>query len=173
MIGQFAVSWRHRANFLRASCGSFFAVLAVAGILSGCAETIDQEHQDPTFAKVIRKVLEQDTRLGTVRNNASRTGPIALAVEDYVAGLDALDLEYCPEDFRLALRRHRDAWYESVAFLEQHAELRGELHDVFDAIRAKGEKPREGLERVEAGIWETWAGVEASKNAHLGVQYPR
>ena len=145
------------------------AILATTMILAGCAGTGAPERQEPTHAEAIRVVIEQDNWLGTVRNHAPENAPIARAVEAYVAGLDALDLEHCPPDFRLALRRHRNAWHDSIAFFEQHAELRGELHDVFDAIRAKGGTPRSGLEAVEAGIWGTWAEVEEAMNAHLGA----
>lgn len=142
------------------------ATLAATVILAGCGGARAPERQVPTYAEAIRSVMEQDTQLGTTRNHASENAPIARAVEEYVAGLDALDLEHCPQDFRLALRRHRDAWHDSIAFFEQHAELRGELHDVFDAIRAQGETARSGLEAVEAAIFGTWAEVEQAVNAH-------
>jgi hypothetical protein len=143
------------------------SILATFLMLTGWAEADATRHQESAHAEAIRVVIEQDSRLGTVRNHASEKAPIARAVEDYVAGLDALDLERCPPDFRRALRSHRDAWYDSIAFFGQHAELRGELHDVFDAIRAKGKTSRLALEALEAGILETWVEVEESMNAHL------
>ena len=147
-------------------------VLLVAGTISGCAGIDNVPGQVPGYAEAILKVLEQDTRLGTVRNNAPRNAPIAEAVRDYVTGLDALDLNDCPPDFQRALRRHRDAWQASIAFFEQHEELRGELHEVWDDIRARGDEARQNLEQLEADILETWAEVETARDAHIGGQPP-
>lgn len=114
---------------------------------------------DPAAA--MARVLEEDAQLGATRNHASETGPIAEAIRRYVAGLDALDVSDCPEAFVHALGRHRSAWEQSVAFFEQFPELRGELHDVFEMIRTRDEASSAGLEAAEAGIWSTWAEVEA------------
>ena len=148
----------------------FRAVLAIAVILAACTETSVRVSPAPDYAEAIRAVIEQDHQLGTARNNASNNAPIARAVAKYVAGLDALDLHRCPADFVVALKRHRDAWHDSIEFFDQYAELRGELHDVFDAIRAKGETHRTMLAAIEADLWGTWEEVEKVMDAHLGKE---
>jgi len=122
--------------------------------------------QSEDNAAAIRAVIKQDYQLGSIRNERPRHAPIAQAIKDYVAGLDALDLDGVPPDFKTALLRHRDAWFESIEFLRQYSQLRGELHEVFETIHAKDEASHAGLLDVEANIWSTWAEVEVSMQHH-------
>lgn len=117
-------------------------------------------HESPDYAQAIAVVLAEDSRLGAARNEATQTQPIGQVVREYVAGLDAIDLQYCPPEFVTALRRHRDAWHDSIEFFDQFGAYRGELHDVFDMIRAEDQTALEGLEKVESAIWSTWEEVE-------------
>ncbi len=55
---------------------------------------------------------------------------------------------------------------ESIPYFEKHADMRGELHDLFDEIRGLGADAHERLERIEKEIWGTWAEVEAAVNRH-------
>ncbi|NND44119.1 MAG: hypothetical protein HKN58_02260 [Xanthomonadales bacterium] len=140
--------------------GLWLSLLASAGLPASEGDALGDAQA------AIESVLEQDSRLGAERNEATRHMPIARVIEQYVAGLDALDLASCPEDFMLAMRRHRDAWQASVKFFEAYPELRGEMHEVFERIRAQGAAARSGLEGAEAAIWGTWAEVENAVQGH-------
>ena len=161
------VRFHHGLPICRVMRWGLLALLLVAG---SHAHALEQPSED--YAAAIRAVIEADYALGSIRNEAPRHAPIATAIEEYVKGLDALDLVRCPPDFVTALRRHRDAWFNSITFFEQHSELRGELHEVFEAIHAKGRASHEGMQDVEADIWDTWSDVEASIQRHDAATGP-
>lgn len=71
-----------------------YTILPIALILSaGASSRVTAETGTPTPAEAIRAVIEADDRLGTERNHATEIVSIARAVEVYVEGLDALDLQ--------------------------------------------------------------------------------
>jgi ketosteroid isomerase-like protein len=114
----------------------------------------------------IQRAITQDEILGSVRNEACHRRPIADVIADYVEALDLIDLDACPSDFAHALRAHRDAWHASIPFFTGFAELRGEMHEVFESIRARDATSRTTLEAAEARIWGTWSDVEKSVERH-------
>ena len=150
------------AAILRSTSGTLVACL----VLAACASSIPSKSS--RAAAAIRAVLEEDTRLGGVRNHAPESMPLAEAVGAYVRSLDAIDFGECPADFTAAFERHRDAWQESIPYLEEYPELRGEIHDLFDEIRAVSADARMRIESIEKGIWDTWAEVEATVERHGG-----
>jgi hypothetical protein len=113
----------------------------------------------------IESVLAEDSELGKVRNHAPETAPIAESARAYVQGLHGLDFTNCPAAFAEAFARHRAAWEASIVFFEAHGERRGEMHDVFDAIRAVGGETAATLRAHESEIWGTWSEVEAATEA--------
>ena len=113
-------------------------------------------------AAAMRRVLDDDTRLGGIRNHASETKPLADAIRDYVAALDALDFDGCPREFTDAFRRHRDAWEAAIEFFDRFRHLRGELHALFEQLRAHDARSKERMEAIEAAVSGTWAEVEAA-----------
>lgn len=123
-------------------------------------ESVYESLDSTDFQAAMEAVISQDSKLGAARNEATRAQPIASVIENYVEALDALDLQQCPQDFAKAIRRHADAWRESISFFAQFEDLRGELHEVFEMIREQGGSARTGLEQAEAAIWSTWADVE-------------
>jgi hypothetical protein len=142
------------------ACGNATAPEAAAPEAEAATAVDDRERA------CIERVLERDSELGDVRNHASETGPLADAVRGYIAGLDALDFAGCPADFETAFVRHRNAWESSLEFFEQHAALRGEMHTLFDEIKALGGDAEDGVVIIENGIWTTWAEVEIAARAH-------
>ncbi len=147
-------------------------VHTLVGILSGCltvaACAMNVPSESPPAAAAIRAVLEEDSKLGGVRNHAPESMPLAEAVRAYVRSLDAIDFGNCPPEFTSAFKRHRDAWHESIRYLEEHDEIRGEMHDLFDRIRGVSADARTRIEAVEKSIWGTWAEVEAAAERHGG-----
>ena len=146
----------------RSTSGRLVACLALAA----CATSAPSKSS--RAATAIRAVLEEDTRLGGVRNHAPESMPLAEAVRVYVRGLDAIDFGGCPSDFTAAFKRHRDAWQESIRYLEEYEEMRGEIHDLFDEIREVSADSRMRIESLEKGIWGSWAEVETAVDRHGG-----
>lgn len=144
------------------------------GILSAClalaACTGYAPSKSTRAAAAIRAVLEEDSELGGVRNHTSELQPLAEAVRAYVKGLDAIDFGKCPSDFTNAFKLHRDAWHESIRYFEEHDEMRGELHDLFDEIRGIDADARMRIEGIEMDIWGTWAEVESAVDRHAGSE---
>ena len=133
-------------------------VLAALFLLIAALSASADARPDPAAA--LAAALAHDARLGATRNEASKTKSIARAIEEYVQGLDALDLQDCPEGFAAALRNHRDAWQDSIEFFEQFGDLRGELHEIFDEIYEMGGSVRVEFEKVRSEITSTWEEVE-------------
>jgi hypothetical protein len=144
------------AAILRSTSGTLVACL----LLAACATSAPSNSS--SAAAAIRAVLEEDTRLGGVRNHAPEAMPLAEAVGAYVRGLDAIDFGECPADFTAAFERHRDAWQESIRYFEEYPEMRGELHDLFDRIRGVSTDARMRIESIEQNLRGTWAEVEAT-----------
>lgn len=131
--------------------------VGIALTLAACASS-----RPGDGAGAIARVLAVDEELGAIRNHAPETGPLHVGLEDYVAGLAALDTSGCPDDFVTALASHRRAWEESIPFFARFADERGELHELFERIRARGGEDQASLEAHETRIWDTWAVVEAA-----------
>ena len=132
-------------------------------LLEGCRTGPPEPAPDNTgTADSIARVLEADTRLGTIRNHAGETAPLHVGLEAYAQSLAELDFQGCPAEFIDAFSEHREAWLASVPFFERHSDLRGELHDVFELIRAYGGEDQAALEEHEQAIWSTWRKVEAA-----------
>lgn len=132
--------------------------------VAACVASVPSESLRSVEA--IGRVLEEDSELGAQRNQAPHSGSLAAAVRAYVRGLDAIDFEGCPPDFTEAFERHRDAWHESIAFFDEHGDLRGELHELFDEIRRSSPEARNRLEAHEQAILDTWSEVEAAAVRH-------
>lgn len=130
-------------------------VALASAILSGCQSSL----HTPEQRAAIQAVIANDNELGAIRNAASETGPLADAVRDYVAGMDGIDFSKCPAEFTEAFQRHRDVWEQSLPFFEQHLELRGEMHDLFNKFKADPATMAQ-IDAIDRRIWDTWAMVE-------------
>lgn len=135
--------------------------LAVAFLLAppGCRTAAPAASADPA----VSAVLAADAAAGRARNHAPETGPVAEAVRDYVAAMDAIELAATPPAFRVAFERHRDAWAALAPYLDRFPEERGEMHDVFDRLADPSRNPDAAtFETLVAEVWATWDEVEAS-----------
>lgn len=118
----------------------------------------------------VGRILEMDRILGKQRDLVCQHASAATAVRAYLIGLDVVDFQACPQEFVAAFRAHRNAWEQSIPFLEDHDSLRGEMHDLFDQIRQLGDEQRTRLDKHVREITETWAVVEkASANSQKSV----
>ncbi len=115
-------------------------------------------HDQTTFR--IQQVLAMDAVLAKQRDKLPKTQPIAVAIESYVIGLQALDFSDCPRDFSDHFLRHCSAWKGSLQFFGKHGELRGEMSDVIKQIRKLGPGTVAELDAQMAPIMETWKEIE-------------
>lgn len=149
----------------RRSIGWVGLTVAWWACLGGCDRSPDAltpaaPKTSPAVA-AMQRVLSADEWLGRTRNLAPHDVPLSTAIKDYVAGIDQLDFTGCPPEFSAAFQRHRDAWHDSIPFFDGFPALRGEMHDLFDTIRARADVG-EQLVAIEKSIWDTWAEVEAA-----------
>ena len=110
----------------------------------------------------IAAILEQDAELAAKRDRATEKQSAARTAAEYVQAMRKLDYSKTPPEFREAFEKHINAWDKSITFLEQHDDVRGEMHELFDKIREKSRNDKMKLESHVAQIFATWEDVEAS-----------
>ena len=145
------------------------ALYCIGDTVPIAAKTSADDAEPSAAVAAIQNAIAADARLSGTRNEATREQPLSTAIEEYVAGLKALDLDAAPQDFRDALATHREAWVKIGAYLKDFSELRGEMHDVFDKVRVETNTTLAEFTRLEKALFDTWADVEASLEKH-GVQ---
>ncbi len=118
--------------------------------------------QPSAARRAMMQVMEIDRVLAAQRDEMPESLPVADAVASYVSGLAAINFDECPDDFTDAYRRHRQAWEESIPFLKEHPQLRGEMHGLFDEIRQMDKSISEQLDRHLQAIGESWSDVETA-----------
>lgn len=111
-------------------------------------------------ALCIEKIFNRDSALGDIRNQASENISLSEAIANYTKELDALDYSNCPGEFVSAFREHIAAWNEVIRVTDNHASLRGEMHDLFGKL----EKSQDSTEfkGLLKRVWDTWQAVEES-----------
>lgn len=108
----------------------------------------------------IQEVFQKDSELGKIRNHASETKPLHIAIEEYVASLNKIDFSKTPLEFEEAFKKHIQAWQDAIPFFAQHSKLRGELHDIFKKIHQTSDSDSKQLKIHEKAIWDTWEAIE-------------
>lgn len=106
----------------------------------------------------MQKVIEQDSVLGSVRNNASRNISLSQTIRDYIQGINTIDMDECPASFRNAFQKHIQAWEKMISVADLYPQLRGEMHDLFNQL--ENEKDSMLFNQRLKAIWDTWAEVE-------------
>ena len=109
----------------------------------------------------VQNILKQDSILGGIRNHQCEELSLAKTIENYTQALSILNFEDCPPDFYKAFKAHIAAWNEMAVFVHPENDLRGELHDLFDLIKAKDDTGE--FDRKLKAIWDTWSEIEASQ----------
>ncbi|MHC4976090.1 MAG: YybH family protein [Planctomycetota bacterium] len=121
---------------------------------------------DAGYVDAIRRVLDEDDRLGEIRDRGVEERPIHEVVREYGEALGSMDMGGCPGDFREAYHRHTLAWEAMVGVLEPYARLRGEMHDVLDELTVDGASSRDRVQDGLDAVWSTWGEVEDSVVRH-------
>lgn len=110
----------------------------------------------------IETILKDDSELGTIRNHACEKVSLSKTIDNYVTSLQKLDYTNCSVEFTQAFLSHQHAWLSAKKVTNKHSELRGEMHDLFDAINKTADSTE--FKVLVKDIWDTWAEVEkASK----------
>ena len=130
-------------------------------LASACALSA-REERTPTQRAAMEQVLAQDAQAGAARNRAPKQQPLAEVVRVYVVELRAFDLSRTPADFQSAWLAHAAAWEALLPYLQQHAEMRGEMHALFDWLLSESNPSAAEFERLHAQIWSTWAQIETA-----------
>ena len=111
-------------------------------------------------SQCITNVFAQDDKLGKIRNHACEKISLSETIDNYVAGLEAVDFSNCPTAFHQAFVNHMDAWKKMSVVTSKYGDMRGEMHDLFDSIE-KNKEDEEFPKRLKA-IWDTWSIVETT-----------
>lgn len=117
-------------------------------------------HSKPQMDEVraaIDDILQQDKKLGSIRNNQPHQIPLHQAIINYCNSLRQLDYSKTPAVFKTVFFKHIKAWEAAVPEFKKYQDLRGELHDVFEILKPQSEM----FLILESGIWSSWADVES------------
>ena len=97
-----------------------FAITFFTGciILLSC-----NQPESKTENRCMQKVIEQDSVLGSVRNNASKSISLSQTIHNYIKGIDTTDMSECPASFRNAFQNHMKAWEEMITVTDMYPQL--------------------------------------------------
>lgn len=106
-------------------------------------------------------ILKQDDSLGTIRNHNCEKISLSNTIKTYVNSVNNLNFNNCAPKFEQAFKGHMGAWTKMQQVTDNYPNLRGELHDLFDAIEQS--KDSTTFKLLLKNIWETWEVVENAK----------
>lgn len=135
--------------------------LCLATLLTSCNSDVNNKSKEADTTNTpscIELTIKMDDSLGTVRNHACETISLSETIDQYVKELRSLDYEGCPEGFTNAFEKHMDAWTKMTTLTDNYPEIRGEMHQLFDELKAS-EDSVEFNQKLQA-IWDTWGEVE-------------
>ncbi len=130
-------------------------------LLTSCNTNVNKESNESEAANptsCIDLIIQMDDSLGTIRNHACESIPLSETIENYVQSIRKLDFEDCPEKFSKAFEQHMDAWTNMISLTDQHPDLRGEMHELFDELKVSADSV-EFNQKLQV-IWDTWGEVE-------------
>ena len=143
----------------------FFSIVIITILLlvTSCGESkLNNNENNPDAKNItddcIKMIITADDSLGSVRNNACREISLSQTIINYTAGLESLDFSNCPKPFSDAFQSHIKAWNNMLKETDNYPDLRGEMHDLFDQIKAGSDSTK--FKILEAEIWSTWSAVE-------------
>ena len=112
--------------------------LILFGLLVLTCTTLWAQAKGKDAAFCMDEIMKGDAEFGKARNHDPESMPIHQAIATYVENIRSMDYSNCPTEFTKLFHAHIDAWQELVPHTEPFAELRGEMHDVFDQIEKRG-----------------------------------
>jgi len=118
----------------------------------------ETEKNDQTEKICMDNVIKQDSILAIVRNEATRSKSLSQTINEYTSGLDTVNLSSCPLEFTKAIKKHIKAWRALLTVTNKYADLRGEMHVLFEQIKRSADSSI--FNEKEKLIWSTWEEVE-------------
>lgn len=113
---------------------------------------------DKLNKECMNRVIALDDSLGKIRNHACEKISLSQSIKDYSAGMKKFSYKKCPESFKKAFERHRQAWANMLVVTDKYPDLRGEMHVLFKQLEEG--KDAELFKPLLKAIWDTWAEVE-------------
>jgi len=141
-------------------------ILSISLVIYGCGNKTEKIETGPNFKaksaenKCIDRVIAEDSKLGKIRNEASKTVSLSKSIDTYVDGMEQLDFTTCPGAFTAAFEDHIIAWKNMTVVTDKHPDLRGEMHDLFDGLKTGEDSIK--FKQLLDEIWRTWGMVEAA-----------
>lgn len=139
-------------------------ILLIAMLAAACHNETTVNRSDTEIRTALpdkscmNRVIALDDSLGKVRNHATEREPMSQVIRAYAAAMQEINYSNCPEEFREAFEKHRQAWLDMTAVTDRHQEMRGEMHALFDRLKASEDSVR--FKVYLDKIWSTWAEVE-------------
>ena len=135
----------------------FFFIACKKGENRNTLNTISLEEQ---HVNCIEDIFEKDSVLGEIRNHAPKAMALSEAINSYTHDLESLDFSNCPENFTASFKKHIEAWKMVTKVSDKYPALRGELHDIFEALETGSDSTEFKLLLKE--VWDTWNVVKES-----------
>jgi len=139
-----------------------FLIITILLFIISCGESKlnngNNSSADIIIDNCVKMIIADDDSLGTVRNNACKEISLSQTIINYTASLKSLDFSNCPKPFSDAFKSHIKAWNKMLVETDNYPEFRGEMHDIFDQIKAGPDSTK--FKILEAEIWSTWSAVE-------------
>ena len=162
-----------RSNVSPAAHVAAAAAFGVIMLLGGCGPDPQpvQVPQPPPYRAALTRVFELDTALANARDQAMGdrhdAGRGAVAIQQYVAAMRAVDMHDLPEDVRGAYARNVDAWAALGELLARYGGFTGAFRFGFDGEDfAKAQ-----VGRAQQAIEDSWTDVKNKARAY-GVTPP-
>ena len=162
-----------RFSFSPAAYVAAAAAFGVNMLLGGCGPDAQpvQAPQPPPYRAALTRVFDLDTALAGARDQAmgdrKDPGQGAVAIQQYVAAMRAVDMHDLPEDVRGAYNRHLDAWNALGELLARYGGFTGAFRFGFDGEDfAKAQ-----VGRAQQTVEDSWTEVKNKARAY-GVTPP-
>ncbi len=120
----------------------------------------NQSRQDSNSRELncIEAIIQKDNGLGQTRNLACKRQSLSKTIQEYISALEKLDFQDCPDDFTTAFQLHLKAWEAILPLTDEHPEMRGEMHQLFNIL---GDRENGEVFKAKVNdIWTTWSEVE-------------
>lgn len=106
----------------------------------------------------VEVIMQKDNSLGTIRNHDSKNISLSTTIDKYTNSVKNLNFKNCPTNFKNAFLGHLSAWEDIKQVTDNHPQLRGEMHALFDSIKTTNDSLAFTIKLKV--IFDTWKEVE-------------
>lgn len=141
---------------------NIITILSLLFIISCGNSEVNNTSEVPVMTDLamtcIQQVVTMDQSLGSIRTRASENISLSASINQYIESTNVINMKDCPEDFKVAFKKHQEAWLNTLVITDKYPELRGQMHILFEQI-SQGEDGAALAPLVKA-IGDTWVAVE-------------